>query len=230
MNESEKAVATAASTVQVESKPAQSTEEKPRTSTGDLPPEALAQRLERERTKAAADARAELLKSAGLADEEELKAVAAQRQAQIEAEKTQAEKLADLTKKHETTAQRAARVEAVLKERCAAEIKGLSEEQLAAVKKLAGDDDVQMLAAIDVLKPTWAKAPKAEHDGDSGGKSQEEKAPAVVPDTAPTRAAPKETKAAPVDHKATWLAMKETDAFAAARYFQSHKAAIFPSQ
>lgn len=197
--------------------------EKPPTAVGDLPDEALRQRLQREREKGAAEARAAQLKSLGVENEDELKAALKDRQERLDAEKSQADKLADITARHAETSKRAQRYETIIKARATAELADLTDEQRAAVESLAGDDPAETLKAITALRPTWGKPATKDDAAD-----EKPKPPPV--DTAPSRnSAPNDDNTSPPDHKAVWEAMKAKNPIAAAGYYNSHKQQIFPS-
>lgn len=163
-------------------------------------------------------AETELLKSLGATSPDEVKAALAAKKAADDANKTAAEKVAELSKQHETSSARATSLEAVVKSRAAIELAKLTDVQKAAVQAIAGEDPAAQLSAIDKLSPTWASgtAPTA---------------PVVTPpagpkDTAPPRGAPPPATGSAVDHVATYKALKDSNPFAAAQYRRANAAAL----
>lgn len=189
---------------------------------GDLPDEALRQRLERERAKGGEEAVQAMLSKLGVTSEADISAALTAFKAAQDAAKTTEEKLAELNLVKEQISAKTAQYETIIKARATAELSELTDEQTNAVKAIAGDDPAQQLKAIDALKPTWKQGPTA---------APEPAPPAPPADTAPARAAaPDATNQSPPDHKAVWEAMQKTNPFAAAAYYQKHRTEIFPSQ
>lgn len=156
-------------------------------------------RLERERKA--------LLKELGLDDVETGKKAIAELNAKREAEKTAAEKAAELDAKLKASdAEKAAMAEA-LGLTAKARLATLTEAQKAAVTALAGDDPVKQLKTIEALTPTWPSAPAAT--------ATETKAA----DTAPGRTAPtSETPTSAPDLKAIYAELRKTNPVMAARF------------
>lgn len=202
--------------------------ESPKVSTNDLPPEALSQRLTREREKATKEARSQLLQELGVTDPTEAKTAIEAAAARREAEKTQAEKLAALEAKHATAETRKSQLESIISQRYETESARLTEAQRAAVTAIAGDDKALALRTIDTLSATWAAtqpvAPPA------ATQAITHPAAPAAQDTAPGKTAPPEGKTSPPDHKAVWQAMNKTNPFRAGEYLRRHRADIFPSQ
>lgn len=152
-------------------------------------------------------AQADLLKSLGAEKPEDLAAKLKRLDELETASLTEQERiqkqLADLTPR----AQRAESLEATVKQYATRELAGLTEAQQNAVKVLAGEDPSRVLTAIEQLKPTWVATP----------------APAAPPaNTAPPAAAPAAATGSPVDHKAEFERLKQTNPFEAARYRIEH--------
>lgn len=188
---------------------------------GDLPDEALRQRLERERAKGGEEAVQAMLSKLGVTSEADISAALTAFKAAQDAAKTTEEKLAELNLVKEQISAKTAQYETIIKARATAELSELTEEQTNAVKAIAGEDPAQQLKAIDALKPTWKQSASAPKPAP----------PAPPADTAPARAAaPDATNQSPPDHKAVWEAMQKTNPFAAAAYYQKHRTEIFPSQ
>ena len=190
----------------------------------DLPDEALRQRLERERAKGGDEAVAAKLREWGVTSESDVKAAIEAAAKAREAAKTSEDKLAELRLQQEQSAKKTSQYETIIKARLTAELSDLTDQQLEAVKAIAGDDPAEQLKAITALRPTWAKAP-----ADKPADKPPEKPKGD--DTAPPRgAAPDATNDSPPNHKAVWEDMKSKNPFAAASYLRQHRAEIFPSQ
>lgn len=202
-----------------EQKQEQAQADKPRVQASDLPGEALTERLDRERRKAAQEARDAYLKELGVESADEVKSALKELKAKREAEKTAAEKLAELQRKYESTHERSTLAEAVVAERYELEVSKLTEPQKAAVAKLAGDDKVKALRAIDTLSATWVQAPE---------KKQEE-AKGAPEGAAPPRNAPKEGSHSPPDRKSEFEALLKTNPFQANAFLAKYRNEIFPS-
>ncbi len=170
----------------------------------DTEPHWLNARLERER--------ASTLKKAGFETLEEAQASASELKAKREAEKTAAEKAAEAVAR----AKKAESGEKVLKEAVTdfanLQLKGLSDDQKAAVVAIAGDDAALQLKAIAALQPTWTK-PEA---------PAKQEATVKAVDTAPPANAPAQTATSETNHKAQYESLRKTNPFAAALYGAAH--------
>lgn len=180
----------------------------------DWLPERLARAAEQERQK--------LLSELGVDDPEMAKAAIAAAKEAAEKEKTTQQRLGETSeqlKKHKTEAER---LLSVTKEWAARQMVGLTDEQRAAVEKLAGEDPAKQLEAITALTPTWAAAgpgPKA---------PAEPKPPTPATGTAPPPTAPAGTDpGSPPDHKAIHAELQKTNPFLAAEYAQQHVREVF---
>jgi hypothetical protein len=161
-------------------------------------------RLERERRA--------VLKELGIENLEDGKKAIGEAQAKREAEKTATQKAAELGESLKTTKAEKEEMAAALGTYAKAQMKGLSDEQRAAVTAIAGDDAAKQLKAIEALAPTWKSAPTTETKTTK---------PA---DTALAATAPKETttNTSPPDPKAIYAELKKTNFVIAARYAQAN--------
>lgn len=154
-----------------------------------------------------------VLRELGVSSPDEVKAALAAKKAADDANKSAAEKAADLARQLEASTSKAAALELAVKERASLELASLTDAQRAAVQAVAGDDAASQLRAIDKLKPTWAAAPKP------------------LPAPASTSAAPaappsKDAPAADVDHSAVYDALKKSNPMMAADYQDRYGAQI----
>lgn len=164
-------------------------------SEADGKPEWLDARLERERSK--------LLKDLGVQSIDDAKKILAEHAAKAEAEKSTAQKAAELETSLKATKAEKESLAAALGEYAKAQMGALTEAQRSAVAAVAGDDPALQLKTINALRPTWASAA----------------APAAPADTAPPPAAPKGGPVSePPDAKAIHEELKKTNPVLAARY------------
>ncbi|MFA5186316.1 MAG: hypothetical protein WC551_07575 [Patescibacteria group bacterium] len=129
---------------------------------------------------------------------------------------------------------RLAQLEAVAKVQAGNMLMGLTEQQQAAVKALAGDDPAKQMQTIMALQPTWGPPPPLTIKSEdlatkmaTAGTIAASSPPApvqIVPGatTAPPPIAPAGASAAPPDHRAIYEVMSETNPFAAAEYGALH--------
>lgn len=171
------------------------------------PPGWLKARLERERLAG--------LKAAGFDSEESAKAAADALKQKAEAEKTADQKAGEYKAKLDAEQAEKAKLEATVAEHAGRMLLGLTPEQQAAVKAIAGDDAGAQLRAIGALQPTWAKA----RDAEAAAKPAPAPAPAT---TSPAPTAPNGTTTSPPDHRAVYAEMRSKNPFAAAQYAQQH--------
>lgn len=161
-------------------------------------------RLERERAK--------VLKDLGIDSVDDAKKALAELNAKREAEKTAAQKAADLETSLKATKAENENMASALNAYAKAQMGTLTEAQRQAVVGVAGEDPAKQLKTIEALKPTWVSA----------------SAPAVPAveapkDTAPAPAAPKDgTTSSPPDSKAIHAELKKTNPILAARYALSN--------
>ncbi len=168
----------------------------------------LKPRLERERKAGAKD----VLKEAGFESIEEAKAAAAAAKAAADANKTAAQKASELAIQVASEKARADSLAAIATEHAARMMVGLTAEQQAAVKALAGDDPAKQLATIGALAPTWAKDAKAGGAGGAGGTAE----PGAT--TAPSGGAPSGATPAPTSARAVYEQQRAQNPFAAAQF------------
>lgn len=182
----------------------------------DLPDDALAQRL----TRARETERKELLASLGVDDLEKAKAAIAAANKAENDQKSAETRLAETTTQLSTIKTEAEHLKAVATEWAARQMMGLSPEQQAAVKSIAGDDPAAQLKTITALAPTWAAkgAPVAPAATTPAG------------GTAPAPTAPTSVTTSPTDHKAVHAALQASNPFAAANYAMQHLTEVFPEQ
>lgn len=192
---------------------------------GANPPPWLAPRLEEARR----IEREAILRSLGVTDPEKAKAaIAAATKAEEEA-KTHAQKLGETAKTLEAERQARERLETAVKSHAERSMSTLSDEQRAAVRKIAPDTDpAAQLNAIDALAPTWAKpAPQATTTTTTTVKDERPATPAAG--TAPAPMAPAGSSGTVVDHAAIYADLSKRNPIAAARYATEHATEIYKS-
>lgn len=169
-------------------------------------PSWLNARLERERRS--------LLKEMGVENVDDAKKALADLKAKQDAEKTSAQKAAELAESLKASNAEKASMAEALGVYAKAQLAGLTEVQRSAVTAIAGEDPAKQLKTIEQLRPTWGAAPAAP--------TQAPAAPAPPPkpaDTAPAPSAPKDGPAtSPPDPKAVYAELKKTNPVIAARY------------
>lgn len=184
--------------------------EKPRVQADELPPAALAARIEQ----AKESARKTLLAELGISDPSEAKTAIAEAAARKEAAKTTDQRLAELSL--QVANQTAALAVAV--DHAA---KAITPDQRAAVDAIAGTDQALWLRTYGALASTWGAPPMA--------------APAPVaaplPIISTTVGAPAPapvTQTSPADPYATRAAIEQVNPFAAAAFGLSREGAFTP--
>lgn len=168
----------------------------------------LPERLKRAEESAVKD----LLKSTGFASLDELKAA----KALVDAQKTEAQRVAERLAALEPKAKEAEDYKARLERYADGVLASLTEAQRAAVLSLSGGDKAKALDAVEALKPTWVQ---------TAAPSQ----PAAVPvaaATAPAASAPKDSSASSKPKTAEWEELKKVNPFAAAQFRFQHLAEI----
>lgn len=183
-------------------------EERPETKSKEPDMSWLPERLQREREKAIKDLATEL----GM-PVDEAKTKLAELKKVEDAQKSETQRQAQLLAEKELQAKRLSELESVVKLRADAEMVSLTEEQRAAVKTLAGDDNAAQLKAIEVLRPSWAKPVAPAKPAD-----EEAKATTAPPAGANSGPSGSVTSAGRTDHTAEYKRLKETNPFAAATY------------
>ena len=201
---------------QVKSELSQQHESKPseqrKPTVDDLPPEALNQRLERERRK--------ILSDLGVENVDDVKKALAEYKAAQDAKKAESELWAEKLAAYEKQVAQLSALQSVVSERARYELEQLTDEQRAAVRALSGDDEAAALRAITALRPTWQRGEQVAQ-------------PSTVPEPLSTSAkasAPADTTHSPPDRRAEWESLKRTNPVAAANYLLRHRTEIFPSQ
>jgi hypothetical protein len=213
----------------------------------------LKERLDETRAKAAREAaaakEAEIAKELGMTVAE-AKALAAAHKAAEDAKRSEVERL---TSERDALKAKAAELDeykGAVTLHTQAELTVLSEEQRAAVIKLAGDSPAKQLTAIETLRPTWQSAEqakasaekaaveaakiKAEADAKAAAEAAAEaakKTPLAAPaSTSAANAAPPGTAPVSTNHLATFEALMKLNEMRAADYFRQHEAAIKAAQ
>jgi hypothetical protein len=163
-----------------------------------------------------------LLAELGVKDAKKAKADLEAAEKAREEAKTVADKLTDAASKLTRTETEAERLRGITKEWAARQMMGLTPEQQAAVKVIAGDDAAEQLKAITALTPTWAKAT---------GAAATPPLPTPATGTAPPPNAPAGTQStSQPNHKEVHAALLKTNPFAAADYALAHLGDVFPEQ
>lgn len=164
-------------------------------------------------------AKASVLKELGVDNIDDAKKAFAELKAKQDAAKSDAEKAADFRTKFEAQQAENKKLADAVAEYAGRQMLGLSAEQQAAVKAIAGDDAAQQIKAITALSPTWA----AKRDAEPLATSGTAVAPAFVPvTTAPAPSAPSGTVTSPPDHRAVYVELRASNPFAAAAYAEAH--------
>lgn len=170
-------------------------------------PSWLDARLDRERRS--------LLKELGIENVDDGKKAIADLKAKQDAEKTSAQKAAELAESLKSTKAQNEELSKALGTYAKSKLASLTESQRAAVVALAGEDAAKQIDAIEKLSPTWAPSPAP---------APAAPAPAPKPaDTAPAPSAPKDgPSTSPPDPKAVYAELKKTNPVIAARYAAAH--------
>lgn len=150
-----------------------------------------------------------ILDRLGITDVDAASKAIAAANAAAEANKTAAEKAAELQQQLNASKSEAERLGATTKEFAARMMMALTAEQQAAVKAVAGEDSAKQLQTITAMAPTWAK--------------QE---PAKPVNTAPVGGPPSDPTSPP-DHRSTYHSLKSTNPFAAAVHGLTHADEVF---
>lgn len=175
-------------------------------------PQWLTKRLAQERAKGEAAA----LKAAGFQTPDEAKAAAAAAKTAADASKTAEQRALEAEQRATTLAAENERQKAAVTEYAARMLVGLTAEQQAVVKDLAGDDPAKQVQTITKLAPTWAAQTAA-----TTTTTPTATAPAAgtrPATTAPAAGAPSGATPAPADARSTYESMRTTNPFAAAQY------------
>jgi len=187
--------------------------EKPKTSTDDLPPEALTARLKREHEAGLKEALREL----GVENIKDAKvALDAYKKLQHES-MTEAERIRTERDEYKSKAEKADEYAKVVSEQATAALSSLTEAQTETVTKLAGDDPVRQLQVVTQLRAS----------GMLGSPPPEPKKMAAPASTAPPQSAPAPTATTEQQQAlSTYESLKARNPVEAARYHQRHYAAI----
>lgn len=167
-------------------------------------------------------AKASVLKELGVENIDDAKKAFAELKAKQDAARSDAEKAADFKTKFEAQQAENKKLADAVAEYAGRQMLGLSPEQQAAVKAIAGDDAAQQIKAITALAPTWA-AKRAADSATALQTSGTAVPPPVVPaTTSPAPSAPSGTVTSPPDHRAVYVELRSTNPFAAAAYAEAH--------
>lgn len=179
-------------------------------------PDWLNGRIAQAKNSAAAEARAALLAEIGASSLDEAKAIAAAAKVKADAEKSAETRAAELKAKLESEQTASAEQLAVVREHAGRMMIGLSAEQQAAVKAIAGDDPVKQLRTIGALTPTWAAKAADTSAASTATSTAVATAPATTapPASAPIGAAPPTSPSA----RAQYESLRSVNPFAAAFY------------
>jgi hypothetical protein len=187
----------------------------------EIPSDEFKRRLDETRTKAENDAKAALLKSLGVTDEGALKTAVEQYRKLEDEKRSDLEKRDARIKDLEPKAQRADALEQVVKRQVDVGLAGLSEAQREGVKRLAGDDPLRQLEAIEVFRNALPPAPLA---------PPALPIPPAANTAAPPAPPPAGTSTPHVDHLATYQALQKSNPMRAAHYYLTNNAAIVAAQ
>ncbi len=138
--------------------------------------------------------------------------------------KTTGEKLGATTAERDALKSEAERLRSVTAEWAGRQMMGLTAEQQAAVKAIAGDDAAAQLKTITALQPTWGKpAPLP-------GSAPIVPAPPAPPasGTAPAPNAPGGVTVSQQNPREVYASLQKTNPFAAAQYGLEHAREVFP--
>lgn len=174
-------------------------------------PEWLPARLERERRA--------ILKDLGVEDVGTAKAALAELKTKQDAAKSSEQKAAEASALAADLASKVVKYEAALKTQATASMARLTDEQRAAVTKIAEEDPARQLSAIEALSPTWSRKPDAAVTTTVTTKVADTAPPGKQPMSPPPTQQPTEL--------ATWETLKASNnPFLAASYLLNNRAAI----
>lgn len=160
------------------------------------------------------------LKKAGFASIEEARAAQAELQAKRDAAKTIEQKAADAEAALKAERDRNAQLSAALSDHAARLMSGLTAEQAAAIRSVAGDDPALQVKAIGAISATWGKQVAA----------PAEPPPANPATTAPAAPAPAAASpGSPPDKRAIYSAAAAKNPFLAARFGVQNSEEVFGS-
>jgi hypothetical protein len=170
-----------------------------------------------------AEARTRLLQELGVTDVDAAKAAIKAAADAVESQKSAAQKLGETLAERNTLKTEAERLRGVTSEWAARQMMGLSPEQQAAVKAIAGDDAAAQLKAITALAPTWAKAPAGSPVAVAPVQPAPPASGTAPPPTAPTSGSV--SQQTPVEIHA---GLVKTNPFTAAEYAVANVREVFP--
>lgn len=174
----------------------------------------LTQRLARERAKGESAA----LTAAGFTSPADAKAAAVAAKAALDATKSAETRAAELQQTVASEKARADSLTAVATEHAARMMFGLTPEQQAAVRAVAGEDPARQLQTIGALSPTWVKPAAPVVAAPVVAAPVTPAAPAPAVSTAPAGGAPNGTLPAPSDLRGSYESARSSNPFAAARF------------
>lgn len=138
--------------------------------------------------------------------------------------KSVTDKLTDTASKLSRTESELERERKVTAEWAGRQMLGLTAEQQAAVKAIAGDNPTEQLRTITALAPTWAK------NGQAPPLAPTPPAPPASGTAPPPNAPPGTQQVSQPNHQEVHATLLKRDPFAAANYALEHLAEVFPEQ
>jgi hypothetical protein len=194
----------------------------------------VAKRVEQAKRAGAKDAEAvvrkAMLAELGVDDPAKIKQIVDEQRKREEAQKSQEQKLAELTVREQQREARLKELEETVKLDASEQLAALTEDQRKAVLDLAGEDPAKQRKAIATLRPTWAPAAPATPPIVPATNASQ--APVVAPTkpappTAPGNVAPTPAGTQVVaNHLQVYEQLLASSPFVAADYYQAHYAAI----
>jgi hypothetical protein len=201
-----------------------------RVQVADLPAEALAERLARERKAGANEALTSLLKELGVESSDVLKQAIDDRRKAEEQAKTDSQKLGELQTRQTQDLAKLKQYETALNASLMGEVESLTPEQREAYEMLKSDDPAANMKVVLALQKAKPKEPAQPETPVAPAVPATPAAPKPAADTAPPRgSAPDSANESPPNHKAVWEGLQTTNPFKAASYLREHKHRIFPS-
>ncbi len=172
-------------------------------------PDWLPKRLEQAKSSAVA----EMLKTAGFASLDEIRAAREELQKIKDSQLSEQERAQKERDELKLRADRAGELESAISSYAARELSALNEAQSQAVQAIAGEDPARILATIEKLRPTWAAAATVE---------PQKPEPKPVTTTSQSGGPPDTGNQSPVDLDAEYRRIKSVNPFEAASLIRQH--------